>query len=239
MAEARPETEQEFREAFGRIEAAVDERAADLRALGFWGLVGRVKRDPTLSDRCAEQIGRIDRKAFEAAVRVRAPLWVGTLVLGAGTVVGAAATVVALRASSRIVAGAALLAAGGIWSVSTHSLAHLVVGQTVGVRFSDYFLGGPFPPRPGVKIDYASYLRADPNARAVMHASGAIATKVSPFVALAFAPAAHAPAWSVLGLLALGIGQIVTDILFSVRSSDWKKVMRERAIARERAPSGR
>jgi hypothetical protein len=25
----------------------------------------------------------------------------------------------------------------------------------------------------------------------------------------------------------------VTDVLFSVRSSDWKKVLRERAIARE------
>jgi hypothetical protein len=65
-----------------------------------------------------------------------------------------------------------------------------------------------------------------------MHASGAIATKLSPFVALAFWPGTSAPWWSAAGLLLLGVLQIVTDIVFSVRSSDWKKVKRERAIAR-------
>ena len=34
-------------------------------------------------------------------------------------------------------------------------------------------------------------------------------------------------------VLAIGAVQIFTDLLFSVRSSDWKKVLRERAIARE------
>jgi len=34
-------------------------------------------------------------------------------------------------------------------------------------------------------------------------------------------------------LLAIGIVQIVTDIAFSRKSSDWKKVARERAVARD------
>ena len=68
-----------------------------------------------------------------------------------------------------------------------------------------------------------------------MHASGAIATKLAPFVALAFWPASDAPWWSAAALVALGVLQIVTDILFSVRSSDWKKVKRERRIARQQA----
>ncbi|HYG71799.1 MAG TPA: hypothetical protein VEC15_05865, partial [Actinomycetota bacterium] len=55
------------------------------------------------------------------------------------------------------------------------------------------------------------------------------------FVALAFWPATEAPWWSAAALAALGVLQIVTDVLFSVRSSDWKKVRRERAVARRHA----
>jgi hypothetical protein len=115
--------------------------------------------------------------------------------------------------------------------VSFHGPAHHLVGWLSGIRFTDYFLGGPPPPRPGIKTDYASYLRADPSSRARMHASGALATKIAPFLALAFAPASEAPWWAVAALAALGVVQIVTDVLFSVRTGDWKKVRRERAIA--------
>ncbi len=51
---------------FERIEAAVDAGQADLRALGFWRLLARVKADQVLAHHWAEQAGRIDRKAFEA-----------------------------------------------------------------------------------------------------------------------------------------------------------------------------
>jgi hypothetical protein len=67
-----------------------------------------------------------------------------------------------------------------------------------------------------------------------MHASGAIATKLAPFIALAFAPAVGAPGWSVAILLVFGVLQIVTDLVFSTKASDWKKVRREVAIARAR-----
>ncbi len=68
--------------------------------------------------------------------------------------------------------------------------------------------------------------------RAWFHASGAIATKIAPFVAVALSPATNAPGWAVLVLAAYGVFQIVTDVLFSTKASDWKRFSRERAIAR-------
>jgi hypothetical protein len=154
-------------------------------------------------------------------------------VLTGGVLVGIAAIVFALQVPSSFLAGLALVVAGGSWAVSFHCLAHWLVGRLVGIRFTDYFIGGPPPPRPGLKTDYATYLRVPPRRRALMHASGAVATKVAPFVPLFFWSAADAPVWSALVLLAVGGLQIVTDVVFSVRSSDWKKVRRERAVARE------
>ena len=66
-----------------------------------------------------------------------------------------------------------------------------------------------------------------------MHASGALATKIAPFIPLFFWSAAGAPVWSALLLLGLGGLQIVTDIAFSVKTSDWMRVKRELAVARE------
>jgi hypothetical protein len=76
-----------------------------------------------------------------------------------------------------------------------------------------------------------------------MHASGAIATKLVPFLVLALASATDidAPGWAIAILWVLGIGQIVSDLLFSTRKSDWKKVRRELVVARarQRVPTGR
>ena len=85
-----------------------------------------------------------------------------------------------------------------------------------------------------MKSDYGTYLRADPDSRAWMHASGALATKLAPFLALAWWPASGAPWWAAAVLAALGVLQIVTDVALSTKSSDWKKFRREKAIARQR-----
>jgi hypothetical protein len=213
-----------------RIEAAVDAGNTDLSALGFWRLVGVVKRDPVLIAAHADRIGRIDGIAFRAGVRLRAPVWVGNALLALVVAGGMVAMVVAARTEGTI-AGVALLVAAGAWSLGVHSPAHWFVGWLAGIRFTDCFLGGPPPPRPGLKTDYASYLRAEPSMRVWFHASGAVATKLAPFVALALAPLTNAPAWALWATAALGVLQILTDVLFSVRSSDWKKVRRERAVA--------
>lgn len=236
--EVRPTASTRHRDEIGaeldRIEGAVGRGERDLAALGFWKLVKQVKLDRALVAAHADQIGRIDGAAFRAGVSLRAPVWVGNGVLMLGTAVGAVAVGAAFVWQTQLWKGLALVAAGAIWSVSVHSPTHWLVGYIVGIRFTDYFLGGPPPPRPGLKSDYGTYLRADPDSRAWMHASGALATKLAPFVALGFWPASNAPWWSAVALVAIGLVQIVTDIALSTTSSDWKKFLREKAIARER-----
>lgn len=221
-----------LQEWFSRIEAAVDEGRTDLRDLGYGRLLRQVKADPMLSAHWADQVGRIDQKLFELRRRFRLPVWLGNLILLAGTTIGAGAIVLATRLDDEVLAGLALVASAGILSVSVHDLAHWVMGRLAGMRFLAYFLDGPFRVQPGLKTDYASYLRAQPGERAVMHASGAVASKVAPFVSAAFWPATGAPAWALWIVLGIGVVQIVTDVTWSTRRSDWMKAARERRIAR-------
>ncbi len=227
-----PGNGEELQAAFARIEAAVDAGDTDLGKLGFWRALRAVKLDPSLSERWADVAGRIDRRAFENGVKLRFPVWLGNLVLLAGTLFGAAAVIVAMRTSNGAFAGLCLLVGAVAWSVSLHCLAHWVFGGLVGIRFVAYTLGGPFPPRPGLKTDYATYLRAAPGERAWMHASGALATKVAPFIALGFWWRTDAPVWAAWAVVGLGVFQILTDVFLSTKTSDWKKVKRERAVAR-------
>ena len=153
--------------------------------------------------------------------------------------------------SSTTVAGLLLLGAGAVWTVSLHSPTHWAVGRAIGIDFTDYFIGGPPPPRPGLKTDYATYLRADPDSRAWMHASGAIMTKVAPLFALAFWPASDAPWWSAAGLVAICVASIATDVAFSVKverleevpSGAGRREGTDRSVPRDRAvstsPAGR
>src|SRR5205085_5716065 len=123
---AGPET---YQDAFARIEAAVDGGDTDLSALGFWTLVREVKREPMLSAHWADQVGRIDRKAFEQRVRPRFPVWLGNAVLATGVAVGGAGIAVSVWATNPTVAGLALVASAGALSVSVHDLAHWAVGR--------------------------------------------------------------------------------------------------------------
>jgi hypothetical protein len=230
-------------EELDRIEAAVDAGDTDLRRLGFWRMVALIKRDDDLIDRCAEQVGRIDAKAFRARIRFRAPVWVGIALqlLGIGIAGGLVAFAVrnANAGADRaldvgLASGVGLPIAAFALAAGIHTFAHYVVGRIVGIRFTDFFFAIPPPPLPGLKTDYGTYLRTGPVARAWMHASGAVATKLAPFAILAFAPAADAPGWSVAILAGLGAFQIATDVLFSTKASDWKKVGRELAVAKAR-----
>ena len=108
-ATAEPEG---FPAAFDRIEAAVDAGETDLGRLGFWRLLAKVKADPRLSVHWADQAGRIDRKAFEARVRIRVPVWFGNALLLGATLLGVVAVVLAVRTEDETLAGLALLFAG-------------------------------------------------------------------------------------------------------------------------------
>jgi hypothetical protein len=203
----------------------------DLRALGFWRAVAAVKRRPGFVDRYASRVAAIDREAFRRRVRLAFPVMLGVIALDVALFGGLLLLAIAIGAQHPwrellVVAGA------GALDVATHGLAHLAVGTFGGIGFTDWFVDLPKRPQPGFKIDYASYLRASPRQRAWMHAAGAIATKLTPFLIIPYAAAIGTETWAVLLLLALGIFQILTDVLFSVRASDWKKFRREMRLAR-------
>ena len=232
-----PAPVEDYQDEFARIEAAVAEGDTDLAGLGFWRLLSKVKRDPVLSSHWADAAGRIDQVAFESRVRLRLPIWFGNTVLVGATAAGVAAVIIAVQTTSPTVAGLALVFAAADWSASVHGLAHWLVGRAARIRFTSYFFDRLIPPTPGVKTDYATYLRASPGARAWMHASGAIASKIAPLVALAFWPATVAPVWAALVIAAYTLVLIVIDVVYSVRYSDWKKVRRELRVAHARAAS--
>jgi hypothetical protein len=64
-----------------------------------------------------------------------------------------------------------------------------------------------------------------------MHAAGAIVTKLTPFLVVPYALAIDTDSWAVGLLLALGVGQVVSDIVYSTKKSDWKKFRREMRLA--------
>lgn len=242
--EATPRSGAEISDDLQRIEAAVAAGETDLASLGFWKVVGRVKRDPALVDAEAARIGRIDQAAFRAGVKIRLPVGAGMALMCAGIVFGGLCLWFAHQLPSmtlanydpEVVAGVASLLAAGIWDVAFHSPTHWVVGRSMGIRFTSFFVKSLFA-APGLKTDYATYLRTDPSHRAWFHASGAIASKIVPFLVLALAPWDLLPWWAVAGLIGLGAFQIVTDVLISTKRSDWKRFARERRVARELAGS--
>jgi len=203
----------------------------DLRALGFWRAVAAVKRRRDLVDRYAKRVATIDRQAFRRRVRLTFPVTLGIVALDVALFGGLLLLAIAIGAPHpwREIL---VLAGAGALDLATHGLAHLTVGTFAGIGFTDWFVDLPKRPQPGFKIDYASYLRASPRQRAWMHAAGAIATKLTPFLVIPFAVAIGTETWAVLVLLALGVVQILTDVLYSVRASDWKKFRREMESAR-------
>jgi hypothetical protein len=200
----------------------------DLRALGFWRAVAAVKRRGDLVERYASRIAAIDREAFRRGVRLTFPVTLGVIALDAALFGGLLLLAIAIGVPHPW-RELLVLAATGALDVAVHGLAHLAVGTFGGIGFTDWFVSLPSPP--GFKIDYASYLRAPPRQRAWMHAAGAIATKLVPFLVIPYAVAIGTDAWAVLAILALGVVQIVTDLLYSVRASDWKKFRREMRLA--------
>lgn len=218
----------------GNLEAAEAALAEGrgLKGTGFWKAVSAARADPEVAAEFGDRIAAIDTRAFEQGVRLRVPAGVGTTLLAAGAGVGAVALMVTSDIQSRFLRTVVFLGAFGVLELTTHALAHWVVGRMMGMRFTHYFLGGPPPPRPGAKVDYSTYLKVPPARRALMHASGAVVTKVIPFALIPVAQRLDLPRWVLYLLIAVGILQLLTDLLFSTKTSDWKKVKRELQAAR-------
>jgi len=203
----------------------------DLRAVGFWGAVAAAKTDPEQGARYGSRIARIDRVAFERWALFRMPVGAGTWAMLVVAALGFGVTAAAYSASEPW-NGLLLLGGTAGLLIATHGLAHLAVGALAGIRFTHWFVGSVRRPQPGVKIDYETYLGAPARRRALMHASGAVVTKLVPFLMLGAAWAMEAQAWVWWALSLLGIGQVAADVLWSVKSSDWKKYRREMRLAR-------
>lgn len=203
-----------------------------LSGTGFWDAVDRVKRSPELVERYAEQISVIDERAHRQWALLVVPLGVGTMLMGGATLLGLGAIWWSYLLEG-LAAVIVFVVGTGILLVATHGLAHLVVGRLLGMRFTSWFMGKITQPQPGVKVDYAVYLRTPPARRAWMHASGAIFTKLVPFLLIGAAVAADLPVWAIWVLVGIGVAALVTDLAWSTRNSDWKRFRREMAIAQE------
>jgi hypothetical protein len=213
-------------------EAALAE-GRGVQGTGFWQAVNAARVDPAVAEEFGSRIAAIDTKAFEQGVRLRVPAGLGSTALAGGAGAGVVALMVASGIQSRLVRTLVFLGAFGLLELTTHSLAHWMVGRMMGMKFTHYFLGGPPPPRPGAKVDYSTYLKVPPARRALMHASGAVVTKAIPFALIPVAVRLDLSKWAVYLLVAVGILQVVTDVLFSTKTSDWKKVRRELQAARK------
>lgn len=209
-----------------RIAEAAVKQGEPLGPTGFWRAVAAVKADPAMIEAHADRIGVIDSTAFRDWALMTVPLWIGNMVMAGGALLGLALIAWAYTLEGNT-AGVVFLLGFGAILVTTHSLGHLLVGTLLGIRFTRWFVGAIRRPTPGVKLDYASYLRAAPTSRAWMHASGAIVTKLVPFALIGAALAAAVPTWVVWVLVVVGIAQVITDVLWSTKASDWKKYRRE------------
>ncbi|MBT8211909.1 MAG: hypothetical protein KJN71_02055 [Acidimicrobiia bacterium] len=207
-------------------EKALEKGETKLGPSGFWKAVGAAKRDPALVEEFGGRFATIDRTAFEKWAFFSVPSGIGTLLAVVWTIVGFGLILWAYSLDQPA-NGLVLLVGTAITLVTTHGLAHMVVGRLFGMRFTSWFVGSLRRPQPGVKVDYATYLRTPAKQRAWMHASGAVLTKLIPFFALGPALVMEAPWWTTALLVLLGVGQIVTDIVWSTKASDWKKYRRE------------
>jgi hypothetical protein len=214
-----------------RILGEVERRLAkgeqvDLKQSGFWRAVEGIKRHREWIEAYADRVSAIEREVFRHATWIDVPLHLGLIALATGTLIGLVLVGGAFLTPSPV-NGLMILAAAGMLLGTTHDLAHWAVGRAVGIEFTEIFIARPSRPQPGIKIDYATYLRTPARARAWMHASGALVTKVIPFALIPLAIAARTPRWVALVLALLGVVQVATDMLVSTKSSDWKRFTRE------------
>ena len=216
-------------ESLASAASAVD--AGDgLSGTGFWQAVSEVKRHRDLVEQYADRIAEIDARAHRNWAFLIIPLWVGTTIAVLAAL-GGLALIWWAYALTDLAAVIVFFIGTGVLLGATHGLAHLVVGRMMGMRFTCWFVGKIQQPQPGVKVDYSTYLRTPARQRAWMHASGALTTKIIPFLLIGAAIGAGLPAWGVILLVVLGLAQVVTDLLWSTKSSDWKKFQREMAFA--------
>lgn len=201
-----------------RIEEAVLKGNYSLGEMGFWRIVTKVKKEPELTRKFADQIGRIDRALFREKALISVPLKLGHFI----EIVTTLFVIVILYRliSSGIHTGIALIAGTFVLMATLHPLAHCVVGRIFGIKFTFYFPDGPALIEPTIKTDYASYLKASPMKRAIMHAAGPLISTLVIIASLAIAIAVKTPPWTFWLLL----GFLIFNVIFETLPPLWVKL---------------
>ena len=215
------------------LKTAEDQLASGgiLSGSDFWRAVRAVKEDSGLVDQFADRISEIDARAHTQWALLSLPLWLGNLL----ALVATAIFVWLIGRGYRWAApwnGVAMIAGAFGLMTSLHSPAHLLVGRAFGMRYTKWFIGEMKRPQPGVKIEYSTYLRTPPKRRAIMHAAGAVVSKLAMWLTFLGGFFAGIPAWALIVLGSASVLTTGTDVFISRRSGDWKKAIREHQFSR-------
>ena len=142
-----------------------------------------VKKQPDLVEVFGDRIGRIDREAFERWALLKLPSAAGTALSDRRHRRRSGFDRVGLPAGRGRPGprpprrhGRGLGRHPRAWPTGSWP-------RAMGMKVSHWFVGSVRKPQPGVKVDYATYLRTPARQRAWMHASGAIVSKLVPFIA--------------------------------------------------------
>ncbi len=183
----------------------------------FWALLQQVKKDRINDDDLLEQIENVSVKRFREKVSFTLNVASGNALAIIATV---AAVVLAFRSEWMLYIGALIL------MTSLHPLSHYLAGSLLGIKFTHYYLDGPARFEPTLRIDYSSYLKASPERRALMHASGVVGTLAAPLIValMALNKGADDAAFNLFILFLL---LVVFELLTSTKTGDLMRAKRE------------
>jgi len=176
-------------------------------------------------------------QAFPSFPKRRISIWLGNLIEIAGIAFGFLFIYFTNSSFHHVFNVILLLAAWFCFWFFSHCLTHFVLGKILGVNFLFYFVGRSnivklnlpavsslarrFPVL-GIKVENASLQRVAPHKRAIMFASGAVASMISPLICVVYA-LLYLPAWIGAFISVLTVGNIVLTLIFSSKVGDlWK-----------------
>jgi len=184
----------------------------------FWALLHRVKKERINDDELLGQIENVSVKRFREQVSFTLSMAFGNLL---ATIVTIAAVIMAFQKGEWVLYLSAL-----VLMTSLHPLSHYLTGNLLGIKFTHYYLNGPAKIEPTLRINYSSYLKASPERRALMHASGVVGTIAAPLIAMLIALNKGADD-AAFNLFILFLLLIAFELLTSTKTGDLMRAKRE------------
>ncbi|MCE8426155.1 MAG: hypothetical protein J5U17_10315 [Candidatus Methanoperedens sp.] len=121
---------EEIKERLQQIEKTFDGKA-------FWDIIDQVKRYKINDDELLKHIADISQKKFREKVSFTLSIPVGNLLEIALTI---AAVVLAFRVSPEWM----LYISALLLMMTLHPLSHYITGSLIGIKFTHYYLNGPY-----------------------------------------------------------------------------------------------